>query len=169
RLGTRDSAPIGGGIPKMSTVAKIGASRSSRLRLLLAAMGLVMVLVTRAALPSPAAAQGGSAAVTWGENFHSQLGAGYKDNWEAAPVSVLGLSDITAVAAGYHFNLALLGNGTVEGWGGNVYGQLGDGTRVDSESPMPVSNLSDVKAISAAGTHAIALMNDGSVKVWGSN
>ena len=114
----------------MSAVAKIGASRRSRLRRLLAAMGLVMVLVTPAVVPSSAAAQGGSAAVAWGENFHSQLGAGYKDNWEAAPVSVVGLSGITAVAAAYHFNLALLGDGTVTAWGGNVYGQLGDGSHV---------------------------------------
>src|SRR5258708_2272320 len=103
--------------PVSSGVRGLSLSRS-RLPLV-AAIGVAAL----AAGPANASAAGGSAAVAWGENFHTQLGAGYKSNHETSPVTVVGLTKITATAAGYHFSLALLEDGTVRSWGGNDFGQ----------------------------------------------
>ena len=44
--------------------------------------------------------QPGTAAVAWGRNYPvGQLGAGYEDDYEVAPVSVVGLSDIRSIVA----------------------------------------------------------------------
>jgi alpha-tubulin suppressor-like RCC1 family protein len=115
------------------------------------------------------AAEVGSAGLSWGQNEHTDLGAGFKDNYEAGPVSVVGLTGVAEIAAGYHFSLALLSDGTVKAWGGNDYGTLGDGTRERSATPIQVSGLSKVIAIDAGGTHAMALLSNQTVMVWGSN
>ncbi len=150
------------------TMSSGGVRESYRPRLL-AVLAVTVALVASAAAASRASAETGTAALTWGENFHTQLGAGYKDNWEAAPVSVLGLTNIAGVAAAYKFSLAVLGDGTVMGWGGNDYGQLGNGTREDAVLPTPVINLSEATAVSAAGTHSLALVSGKTVYAWGSN
>ena len=86
--------------------------------------------------------QPGSAAVAWGRNYPvGQLGAGYEDDYEVAPVSVVGLSDIRSiVAAGRGDSYALLGDGTAVAWGENSKrrGQLGDGSTEPSRSPVPI-------------------------------
>jgi alpha-tubulin suppressor-like RCC1 family protein len=132
-------------------------------------------LVVVAVLASSAAraqAEGGAAAA-WGENWHGQLGAFFRSTREESPIPVEDLTNITSVAAADSFNLALLSDGTVASWGGNVYGQLGDnGYKANWElgkSHVQVSGLSGVKAIAAANTHALALMSDGTVRAWGSN
>src|SRR5690242_19936249 len=56
----------------------------------------------------------GSAALSWGQNGTTDLGAGYKSDSEPGPVSVVGLTNVAAIAAGFHFSLALLAEGTVE-------------------------------------------------------
>src|SRR5689334_16772264 len=77
---------------------------------------------------APARADGGEA-VAWGENWHGQLGASFRDPHEESPIPVEGLSGISSVAAATSFDLALLDDGTVAAWGGDLYGQLGDGGR----------------------------------------
>jgi len=68
-----------------------------------------------------------------------------------------GLSDVTAVAAGSDFSLALKNDGTVVAWGcGFNYG----------ECSVP-SGLSGVTAIAAGHFHSLALKGDGTVVAWG--
>ena len=58
--------------------------------------------------------------------------------------------------------------GTVEAWGSNSDGQLGNGsTGGSSDTPGQVSSLTDVKAIAISGPHSLALKNDGTVWAWG--
>jgi alpha-tubulin suppressor-like RCC1 family protein len=67
-------------------------------------------------------------------------------------------------------SLALLADGTVEAWGSNSYGQLGDGTVGGSRNtPAPVPGLSHVVAVAAGDKHSLALKRDGSVWAWGAN
>lgn len=107
--------------------------------------------------------------MAWGGNWYGQLGnngAGYRSN---TPVPVEGLSEVTALAAGGNFSLALLENGTVMAWGRDAEGQLGiGGSETEHETPVEVSDLSGVRAIAAGGTHALALLSDGTVMIWGS-
>ena len=61
---------------------------------------------------------------TWGGNNFGQLGLGYPLTPQLTPTMVPGLTNITAVAAGYYFTLALESDGTVWAWGDNASGQL---------------------------------------------
>jgi Regulator of chromosome condensation (RCC1) repeat len=82
---------------------------------------------------------------------------------------VKGLSEVTQVAAGYNYSLALLRNGTVMAWGLNEAGSLGDGTteQVSQPTPSPVSGLSEVTAIAAGlGGVSTALLKNGTVMDW---
>jgi alpha-tubulin suppressor-like RCC1 family protein len=97
-----------------------------------------------------------------------QLGDGTTTD-RTTPVTVSGLSNAVAIAAGYEHTCTLLSDGTVKCWGYNGYGQLGDGTTTDRTTPVTVSGLSNALAIAADRWHTCALLSDGTVKCWGSN
>ncbi len=77
----------------------------------------------------------------WGANSYGQLGDGTTIN-RATPVNVIGLSSgASAVAAGDVHSCAVASSGGVKCWGGNVYGQLGDGTVIDRLTSVDVVGL----------------------------
>lgn len=77
--------------------------------------------------------------------------------------------DVTAVAAGDNFALALKSDGSIWAWGDNYRGQLGNGSEHNSAVPVKVFDLSEVVAISAGSNHGLALKRDGTVWAWGDN
>ena len=120
--------------------------------------------------------------MAWGDNEVGQLGQGsttgpehcYKETeptqCSTRPVAVGALSDVTAVAAGQNYALALLSNGTVMSWGSNGQGELGNGTSVSLDAtPAPVTGLDGVTAIAADFDTSLALESDGTVMAWGQN
>lgn len=105
----------------------------------------------------------------WGNNQSGQLGNGTL-TWEPGltPVSVVGLTDVTAIAAGFSFACALLKYGTVKCWGNKD--RVGDGdetNRKDRLTPVSVAGITNATAISAADGSACALLKDGTAKCWG--
>ena len=54
-------------------------------------------------------------------------------------------------------------------WGQNTFGQLGDGTIEESNSPVPVNGLHFVTSVAAGKRFSLALLADGTVRAWGSN
>ena len=95
-----------------------------------------------------------------------------------------GLSGVTALAVGADapgpsgFACALLSSGTVECWGINWDGELGEGTLLGPETcnnlpcsttPVAVSGLSGVTGIAAGQRFACALLSGGTVDCWGSS
>jgi alpha-tubulin suppressor-like RCC1 family protein len=86
------------------------------------------------------------------------------------PVPVSGLSGVTSVSVGMGSACAVLSDGTVDCWGENEFGQLGNGGTVTSSSPLPVTGLADVSSVSV-GLHftACAVVSGGNVKCWGDN
>src|SRR5256714_14535468 len=78
----------------------------------------------------------------WGANEDGQLGIGNDSGPETCsfepcstkPLSVSGLSGVTAVSGGGVHNLALRSDATVMAWGGNGTGELGNGTTSGPET-----------------------------------
>lgn len=105
----------------------------------------------------------------WGGNARGQAGVGSSEAEILTPVTMPGLSFVTAVAAGTRHGLALLADGTVEAWGFNGYGQLGNAGELGTRSPVAIEHLSRVKAIAAGANHSVALLDDGAVEDWGDN
>ena len=105
----------------------------------------------------------------WGANGSGQLGDGTQTP-RPAPVDVTGLGGpVQALAASGGHTCALLSGGAVQCWGYNGFGQLGDGTLTQRNTPVNVIGLSSgVQALTAGGSFTCALLGDG-MKCWGSN
>lgn len=73
---------------------------------------------------------------------------------------------VPMLSADYHM-MALKSDGTVYTWGRNDWGQLGDGTREDRNSPVRVPGLSGIRAIDASNSVSAAVGEDGKVYTWG--
>ncbi|MBC7710727.1 MAG: Ig-like domain repeat protein [Rhizobacter sp.] len=106
----------------------------------------------------------------WGDNSFGQLGDGTYTN-RSTPVAVVGLSSpVTQVAvAGYH-TCALMNSGAVKCWGGNFWGQFGQGNT--SSSPTAVDTLplgAGATKLSVGFGHTCAVLGGGAVKYWGYN
>ncbi len=106
----------------------------------------------------------------WGQNVYGQLGDN-STTQRNAPVDVAGLSSgVVAVAAGAYHSCALTTAGGVKCWGSNEFGQLGDNTIAQRNTPVDVAGLtSDVLAVATGSTHTCALTMAGGVKCWGYN
>jgi alpha-tubulin suppressor-like RCC1 family protein len=73
------------------------------------------------------------------------------------------------IAAGWNHTCVVTLAGTVECWGNNEHGQLGDGSTENNSVPVQVVGLNHVKKIAAGWAHTCALMESGEVKCWGYN
>jgi YD repeat-containing protein len=106
---------------------------------------------------------------SWGYNGVGQLGDG-TNTTPTTPVKAIGLTlDAIAVAAGSYHTVALDTGGAVWTWGYNGWGQLGDGTKTDSNTPAAVSGITDAVDIAAGYNHTVVLKSDGTVWGWGYN
>jgi alpha-tubulin suppressor-like RCC1 family protein len=65
------------------------------------------------------------------------------------------------------FGCALLKNATVECWGDNTYGELGNGTTTSSGMPVPVMGLTNVVEVTAGYQFACALESNHTLWCWG--
>ena len=74
---------------------------------------------------------------------------------------------IRNISSGWYHTCALLMNGSALCWGGNDYGQLGDGTEIQRLTPVAVAGGYNFSAISAGGYHTCGLLANGSVYCWG--
>ncbi|WP_316529663.1 RCC1 domain-containing protein [Kitasatospora brasiliensis] len=113
---------------------------------------------------------------SWGNNRSGQLGDGTWADLRTTATTVLGLTgtEVVKIAAGgagatLGHGLALLTEGTVQSWGVNGSGQLGDGTVFSHNTPGKVAHLADATDIAAGGAHSLALLADGTVMAWGHN
>ncbi|HEX8515963.1 MAG TPA: T9SS type A sorting domain-containing protein [Bacteroidia bacterium] len=106
----------------------------------------------------------------WGRNHKFQLGIDNIGN-SANPVprQMVGLSGITAIAAGFYHTMALKNNGTVWVCGDNSSYQIGDGTSLTRPTAVNLSGFGNVAAVGCGYYHSLALKNDGTLWSWGNN
>jgi alpha-tubulin suppressor-like RCC1 family protein len=99
----------------------------------------------------------GGNVMAWGADGSGQLGDGSIETSHEAPVTVSGLTGVSAVSAGGLDSMALLGDGAVMTWGENKTGELGDGSAGEpSDVPVAVSALGEVAGIAAGGAFDLA-------------
>jgi alpha-tubulin suppressor-like RCC1 family protein len=105
----------------------------------------------------------------WGANKNGQAGTGASEGTVPSPGPTPGLGFVTQMAAGFKHSLALRAGGSVESWGSNAHGQLGNEGAVGVRTPMLIEHLTGVKEVAAGGMHSLALLSNGTVDAWGSN
>jgi alpha-tubulin suppressor-like RCC1 family protein len=110
----------------------------------------------------------------WGDNTYSQLGDGTATERNTpAQTSSLGTGrTAVAISSGLYYSCAILDDASVSCWGYNYYGELGDGTTTQRNTPTQTSSLGTGRtavAISSGYYHTCAILDDGSVSCWGYN
>lgn len=113
----------------------------------------------------------GSAQVyAFGDNFYGQLGDGGVLTHSATPVVVPIVGEVRDIHVGqWDTSFALMQDGTVQAWGVNANGEIGDGTDVNRSSPTPIPGLTNVASVAGGGQHTLFLKEDGTVWATGSN
>ncbi|MFJ4794990.1 RCC1 domain-containing protein [Kitasatospora purpeofusca] len=147
-----------------------------RLRPALAASVAALTALGLAAVPVGSAHAQEKRLKSWGNNRSGQLGDGTWTDFRTTATTVLGLTsaEVVKIAAGgagptNGHGLALLTDRTVQSWGSNGSGQLGDGSVFSHNAPGQVVNLSNATDIAAGGAHSLALLADQTVVAWGKN
>jgi alpha-tubulin suppressor-like RCC1 family protein len=115
---------------------------------------------------------------SWGMNNFGQLGDG-SNSTRTLPVAVivsgnLAGQTVTGIAAGRDHSLALTSGGKLFAWGYNNFGQLGDGTNTNRNTPVAVNMTGAlagkfVSAMDGGYSHSVALTSGGEGFAWGRN
>jgi alpha-tubulin suppressor-like RCC1 family protein len=93
-------------------------------------------------------------------------GFGFGDPPGPLPTLVAGLDRAVSVSVGTGHACALIEDGTVRCWGNNSFGELGNGTTVNSTAAVRVEGLRNAISVSVGGG-SCALLADRTVRCWG--
>ena len=110
--------------------------------------------------------------VCWGFNGSGQLGDGSReDRFRPVAVNLGRGASVLGVTVGFSHSCALLDNYSVHCWGGNDFGQLGDGSMIDRLEPVAVDSWwsSQVTSVVAGDSHTCVVLEEGFLECWGSN
>ena len=69
------------------------------------------------------------------------------------PVKVTALAGATALTGGYVHSLAVIGDGTMRGWGRNAEGEVGDGTTTVRTTPVTVTGTAGGQLFTTGSTY----------------
>lgn len=153
----------------MVAVAVFGRVRASVTRMMATALAAAtMTGVT--AVTAPAASAGTLQVFGWGLNTAGQV-AGTPGTVFLSPAPLpLNAAGVRQVDIGESNSALVMADGTVDTWGDNFDGALGDGTRNDHYFPAPVPGLSGIRQVSigeGSDYHGVMLAVDASGTVWG--
>jgi alpha-tubulin suppressor-like RCC1 family protein len=113
----------------------------------------------------------------WGRNANGQLGIGSDDTDLLQPMPIASALLFTAVSAGASHACALAKGGAVWCWGRNSFGEVGNGTTVQTSVPVAVVGGRTFTEVSAGlqftdgngEARTCALAKGGRVYCWGDN
>jgi alpha-tubulin suppressor-like RCC1 family protein len=111
----------------------------------------------------------------WGHNALGQLGDGtIADHLTPLPIVMPdGVTEFASVTSGASFVCALTDDGQAYCWGGDFYGQLGDGNTTNQATPLPVKVVMPAgvsfASLTAFGSSACGLTGSGDAYCWGYN
>jgi alpha-tubulin suppressor-like RCC1 family protein len=109
--------------------------------------------------------------LSWGRNEMGQLGNGSRENKERPRLNGSISEPLLQVSCGATHTVALTKSGKVVTWGGNRWGQLGDGQLTSSTSmiiPMQLHHR-PVVSITCGENHSLVMTSGGNVYAWGDN
>jgi alpha-tubulin suppressor-like RCC1 family protein len=108
----------------------------------------------------------------WGYNYYGQLGIGsstsYCGGWYDCKNPAKIMDGVVQFSAGGYHTCAVKTDGSLWCWGYNGYGQLGDGTYTNRDTPFQIMS-SEVSSVALGGYHTCAIKRDGSLWCWGRN
>ena len=87
----------------------------------------------------------------------------------AACVPIAQPNQVADVVAGGIHTCVRFGDGSIQCWGDNDWGQLGNGTTTSSATPVAVAGVAGATAITAGEHHTCAIVAGGAVTCWGRN
>jgi alpha-tubulin suppressor-like RCC1 family protein len=108
-------------------------------------------------------------AYCWGRNSSGQLGIGSTILRRARPMAVAGGFQLRQISAGYQHACAVSTISRAYCWGGNSYGQLGDGTTTRRLTPKAVAGTSRYDRVSAGFLYTCGETTGNLGRCWGLN
>ena len=120
----------------------------------------------------------------WGDNSWGQIGNGVTGGPGCGgtcfdtPQTVTGISNAISISATFYSYCALLRTGSVDCWGSNSEGEIGNGSGSFPggcgpgpcfNTPQQVVSISTATSVTSGGEGFCALLSSGAIKCWGNN
>ena len=106
----------------------------------------------------------------WGRNSYGQLGNNTTTHRSSPVQTVSAGTSWTRISCGFDHSAGIKNDGTLWLWGGNAYGQIGDNTTTQRNSPIQtVSGGTTWKQVSCGYKMTACTKSDGTLWLWGKN
>ncbi|PKQ37283.1 MAG: hypothetical protein CVT59_08580 [Actinobacteria bacterium HGW-Actinobacteria-1] len=104
---------------------------------------------------------------SWGDNLYGELGRGVSSTvMTSSPVpAIVDAGPWRDVDGWWYHGVGVKADGTAWAWGLGLYGQLGNGSSAEIDSPIRIGTASDWVEVKAGKGQTIGLRSDGTV--WG--